>query len=213
MYNRARRDQCLAIPHAGATANPMTFRWPSLKLRAFSTVLALLCGCSLVRFYWSPQGSSRRIWATYRLLDQTVEEQGSSLRDARGRVAARLDGSLELAKPGPPDAWCRLLPENTLFGFGRRFTDGRAATARRRLAFDIEQADIPENFDWRAYTQYHPWLRGQGIYTETGARAHYLGSGREQGLLCTKLRVILRYTACTGQTISTFVLYLQILPF
>jgi len=58
---------------------------------------------------------------------------------------------------------------------------------------------LPADFDWQAYVSYHPRLRDVGIATEAHAREHYATAGRHQKLVYRKLRVTMRYTACTGE--------------
>ena len=55
-----------------------------------------------------------------------------------------------------------------------------------------------EDFDWQTYLLYYPDLKQAGIDTEEKARKHYKTFGRGEGRLCKRLRVLLRYTACTG---------------
>lgn len=45
---------------------------------------------------------------------------------------------------------------------------------------------------------YHPDLRRLGIDTADAAKQHYLQQGRAEGRPYRRLRVLLRYTACTG---------------
>ncbi len=55
-----------------------------------------------------------------------------------------------------------------------------------------------EDFDWQTYLLYYPDLKQAGIDTEEKARKHYKAFGHGEGRLCKRLRVLLRYTACTG---------------
>ena len=57
---------------------------------------------------------------------------------------------------------------------------------------------LPQDFDWRTYLLYQPELRYSGITTEELAKRHYLDFGRAEGRIYKRLRVLLRYTACTG---------------
>ena len=50
----------------------------------------------------------------------------------------------------------------------------------------------------QAYLLYHPDLRSLGVTSEAGARKHYLERGRAEGRVYKRIRVLLRYTACTG---------------
>ncbi len=50
----------------------------------------------------------------------------------------------------------------------------------------------------QAYLLYHPDLRAQGVTSEDAARKHYLEQGRAEGRVFKRIRVVLRYTACTG---------------
>jgi hypothetical protein len=45
---------------------------------------------------------------------------------------------------------------------------------------------------------YHPDLRAIGVADEHAAKAHYIATGRREGRLYRRVRVLLRYTACTG---------------
>jgi hypothetical protein len=45
---------------------------------------------------------------------------------------------------------------------------------------------------------YHPDLAQLGITTPEAAKQHYLLQGRREGRPYKRLRVLLRYTACTG---------------
>jgi len=58
--------------------------------------------------------------------------------------------------------------------------------------------DVPSDFDWQTYVSYHPKLRDVGIATEARAKEHYATAGRHQKLVFKRLRVTMRYTACTG---------------
>lgn len=58
--------------------------------------------------------------------------------------------------------------------------------------------DLPEDFDPDTYLSYYPELRAEGVRSPDDARQHYLSRGRAEGRLGAPLRVILRYTACTG---------------
>ncbi len=50
----------------------------------------------------------------------------------------------------------------------------------------------------QVYLLYHPELRQQGIDSPAAAARHYLAKGRAEGRPYKRLRVLLRYTACTG---------------
>lgn len=56
-------------------------------------------------------------------------------------------------------------------------------------------ARLPTDFDPGAYAAYHPEL---GLANASAAAAHYLAEGRGAGRLAHRLRLVLRYTACTG---------------
>lgn len=58
--------------------------------------------------------------------------------------------------------------------------------------------NMPRDFDWQTYLLYHPELRDEGVVSDSTAREHYLRKGRGEGYIFRRLRVILRYTACTG---------------
>ncbi|EFN51509.1 hypothetical protein CHLNCDRAFT_140196 [Chlorella variabilis] len=57
---------------------------------------------------------------------------------------------------------------------------------------------LPRDFDAQAYLMYHPDLRKLGMSTADEAKQHYLQQGRAEGRPYKRLRVLLRYTACTG---------------
>lgn len=57
---------------------------------------------------------------------------------------------------------------------------------------------LPRDFDWQTYLLYHPDLRASGIVEEQQATEHYIKQGRAEGRVYKRLRVLLRYTACTG---------------
>lgn len=57
---------------------------------------------------------------------------------------------------------------------------------------------LPGAFDWHTYLMYYPDLRRENITTEAGAQQHYLEYGRAEHRVYRRLRVLLRYTACTG---------------
>ena len=83
---------------------------------------------------------------------------------------------------------------------GAILTDAQKAAS---IAYDERQQAalqraLPREFDWQTYLLYHPDLRAVGISTETLAKLHYLKQGRAEGRVYKRLRVILRYTACTG---------------
>ena len=63
---------------------------------------------------------------------------------------------------------------------------------------DEQQARLLAEFDWQTYLLYNPDLKKAGIDTEGKAREHYTAWGRSEGRVHKRLRVILRYTACTG---------------
>lgn len=71
----------------------------------------------------------------------------------------------------------------------------QAYEARQRAAL---QRALPAEFDWQTYLLYHPDLRASGVSTEAQAKQHYIKQGRAEGRVYKRLRVILRYTACTG---------------
>ena len=45
---------------------------------------------------------------------------------------------------------------------------------------------------------YHPDLLSIGVTTEDAAKQHYLQHGRAEGRPYKRMRLIMRYTACTG---------------
>lgn len=57
---------------------------------------------------------------------------------------------------------------------------------------------LPAGFDWRTYLLYYPDLVAAGIKSEQEAKDHYVQHGRAEGRLHRRVRVLLRYTACSG---------------
>ena len=57
---------------------------------------------------------------------------------------------------------------------------------------------VPADFDWQIYLLYNPELRDKGIGTQQSAEDHYIRIGYSEGMIYKRLRVLLRYTACTG---------------
>lgn len=57
---------------------------------------------------------------------------------------------------------------------------------------------VPADFDWQTYLLYNPELRDKGISTQQQAEDHYVRIGYTEGMIYKRLRVLLRYTACTG---------------
>lgn len=50
----------------------------------------------------------------------------------------------------------------------------------------------------QAYLAYHPDLQALGVTTAADAAEHYVLRGRAEGRPYRRMRVLLRYTACTG---------------
>ena len=57
---------------------------------------------------------------------------------------------------------------------------------------------LPDTFDWQTYLMYYPDLRLENITSEASAQEHYLRYGRAEHRVYRRVRVLLRYTACTG---------------
>ena len=57
---------------------------------------------------------------------------------------------------------------------------------------------VPADFDWQTYLLYNPELRDKGVTTQQSAEDHYIRIGYTEGMIYKRLRVLLRYTACTG---------------
>ena len=57
---------------------------------------------------------------------------------------------------------------------------------------------VPDDFDWQTYLLYNPELRDRGVGTQQQAEDHYIRIGYTEGMIYKRLRVLLRYTACTG---------------
>ena len=60
----------------------------------------------------------------------------------------------------------------------------------------------PYGFDWQTYLAYYPDLAQSGINSEGQALQHYLQHGRQEGRLFKRLKVLLHYTACTGEALQ-----------
>lgn len=82
----------------------------------------------------------------------------------------------------------------------RRQQQQRAAERRRQQQERDQQLypGLPRDFDAQIYLAYHPELHALGVTTEDAAKQHYLDKGRSEGRLYKRVRVLLRYTACTG---------------
>ena len=74
---------------------------------------------------------------------------------------------------------------------------------------ELQNADRASLFRCRITSYYVPItdLRAAGIATETLAKQHYIKQGRAEGRVYKRLRVVLRYTACTGAP-AAYTLYL-----
>ena len=79
-------------------------------------------------------------------------------------------------------------------------TIGRAASSSSASSSSGTSAlpGLPPDFDWRLYLAYNPDLSASGASDAGSAAAHFLARGREEGRPASRLRVALRYTACTG---------------
>ena len=77
------------------------------------------------------------------------------------------------------------------------------ATPSASDVWNSTEADSPpEGFDWQTYLTYYPDLVQSGINSEGRALQHYLQHGRREGRLYRRLKVLLHYTACTGETLQ-----------
>ncbi|KAK9844459.1 hypothetical protein WJX74_002810 [Apatococcus lobatus] len=76
-------------------------------------------------------------------------------------------------------------------------TEGSSLGTSQQTALQ-KTPKIPADFDWQTYLLYHPELKDEGVVSEETARHHYLSRGRAEGYVYRRLRVVLRYTACTG---------------
>ena len=82
---------------------------------------------------------------------------------------------------------------------GRGTTALRGSLDSQTAAKDgQENIHLPRDFDWQTYLLYHPDLRLRNVTLEHEAEAHYMSEGRAEGRVYKRLRVVLRYTACTG---------------
>ena len=57
---------------------------------------------------------------------------------------------------------------------------------------------VPADFDWQTYLLYNPELRDKGVSSQQQAEDHFIRIGYTEGMIYKRLRVLLRYTACTG---------------
>ena len=74
-------------------------------------------------------------------------------------------------------------------------------TMKKLIPQPVSKARInsaPADFDWQTYLLYNPELRDIGIASQQQAEQHYVQTGYLKGLMYKRLRVLLRYTACTG---------------
>ena len=74
----------------------------------------------------------------------------------------------------------------------------KAATAPPAPVLRQRITSVPADFDWQTYLLYNPELRDKGISTQQQAEDHYVRIGYTEGMIYKRLRVLLRYTACTG---------------
>ena len=75
---------------------------------------------------------------------------------------------------------------------------GEGSSTSSQRADPQKTPRVPADFDWQTYLLYHPELKDEGVVSEETAKQHYLSRGRAQGYVYRRLRVVLRYTACTG---------------
>lgn len=57
---------------------------------------------------------------------------------------------------------------------------------------------VPVDFDWKAYITLYPDLEKAGVTSEAAAKKHFKKDGEREGRIWKRLRVVMRYTACTG---------------
>lgn len=75
------------------------------------------------------------------------------------------------------------------------------AATKAEAAKKAAATPLPPDFDWQSYILYHPELQDVGILSEEQAKEHYQQIGGRKKLLHRQIRVIMRYTACTGKPV------------
>ena len=82
-------------------------------------------------------------------------------------------------------------------GAEARDADGNAARPTPSIS---AHPSIPPDFDWRAYLAYNPDAVGPdgGNSTRAAAETHYTAIGRAAGRPYRRLRLLLRYSVCSG---------------
>lgn len=135
----------------------------------------------------------------------SVGRQASS----SARVATDRNGDEEYSQTtiippfGPPP---KRAPIKVIRNAKRKQALQEARQGRRQQPYvpagpvQVPPAQLPPNFDWRVYLDYHPELAASGIQTQQQAEQHYCQYGRQEGRLYRRQRVIMRYIAGTGLT-------------
>ena len=79
--------------------------------------------------------------------------------------------------------------------------ESRATYSASDVWNSTEADSRPDGFDWQTYLAYYPDLAQSGINSEGQALQHYLQHGKREGRLYKRLKVLLHYTACTGEAL------------
>ena len=142
-----------------------------------------------------PGGTTLRGGATRDASSSTADGSGSSqIRGGAGDSGAAGSGSRVGSVAGNSGRVSRYIISTATLTESQRQA-AQAYEARQRSAL---QRALPAEFDWQTYLLYHPDLRASGVSTEAQAKQHYIKQGRAEGRVYKRLRVIVRYTACTG---------------
>ncbi len=142
-----------------------------------------------------PGGTTLRGGATRDASSSTADDSDASQsRGVAGGHAAVGAGSRAGSGAGGSGRVSRYIISTATLTDSQRQA-AQAYEARQRAAL---QRALPAEFDWQTYLLYHPDLRASGISTEAQAKQHYIKQGRAEGRVYKRLRVIVRYTACTG---------------
>ena len=140
-------------------------------------------------------GTTLRGGATSDASSSTADGSGSSqIRAGTGGSGAAGTGGRAGSAAGGSGRVSRYIISTATLTESQRQA-AQAYEARQRAAL---QRALPAEFDWQTYLLYHPDLRASGVSTEAQVKQHYIKQGRAEGRVYKRLRVILRYTACTG---------------
>ena len=122
---------------------------------------------------------------------QVAQKASSVQKQAEGAASS------DLVLPGLLDPKGAVLPNQVksqprVQKAASQATPPPAPVIRQRIT------SAPADFDWQTYLLYNPELRDKGISTQQQAEDHYVRIGYPEGMIYKRLRVLLRYTACTG---------------